>query len=269
MKTALRSSNRRASGEGDDTELVMSDPRMMWIEARMISWLRIRSVDFRTAIADDDQRIALTSFLDIENEKMLFTSHHPTTGVLFSLLPLSQSLPSRKVTVFMRMSRDKITMENIHLMIAILDVATLPLQGIKTLMEDVQSPLIESFYPTRNATACAGVRRELLTRIRKLCSAVHMKMGEQQNLCNLALPPSELTSRNVSELYLTKCAATNDRVHELELLVQKWSYQCKSVLGEEPTEALAGCMELVAFWDRKVKGLTHMFKQIHSETAES
>ena len=236
-------------GVGDEE----TDPRLSWLETRVLSSLKCKPVDWKKFINSESIDV-ITQFLDQESlvTRVCFICHNgPNLSAQFTPPPQ----PKKKLMYFLKPKLQHVTMENIDQLI-VGDLSPAVLEQLSTLGSEVFLPLISS--PANQEGLPDIVAKGVLDSFHQLMASTYVTIGQTKGRTLLPLPSIDETPGHDRE-----------RVHVLESAVVMWSNQIKNVLRMDPEASMKkgdnpGPLVELTFWESRAANLNSIRAQISS-----
>lgn len=252
----------------NDKEEVPTDKRVVWLEARLSNALKLKPVDSKKFLDNEENRSQISEFLDTADARHLYV-YQNTAGMFVSRIEPPDGL-KKKGFYFAKLKREKIADEpHMRQGIAFGDLWPDSLAGLNILARNVYTPIIKG--DKRNITKVPDLAvNELLTDTNGLLAQFLVTLGLSQGKTLLPMPPVTLPSR------IDEKSCDKETLYLLESAIVSWSSQIKAAMTSSPemleeeattTGNYPRPLDEVNFWKSKAENLTGLEDQLYSVKA--
>jgi dynein heavy chain len=221
-----------------------ADPRMTWVEERVVQTLKMKGDKFKKMVQTEDAQ-PLRNFIEDSDCMTVFFVDGAKEMYSHKLPPAN----TKKKVMFMLKPLDdmKLTKENMD-SVVVGDMSPKLLDNMLAVFQEVYLPLLSN---TKNQYGWPEmVSREVLEQFHRNVASVYVALGQSMGETLLPLPPGDM-------LAVDRAPKTDkDRVHVLETAVVTWTAQIKGVLKTDAEDSLKRA-EAEQIYQGSLEGVRH------------
>eukprot|EP00667_Euglena_gracilis_P000150 EG_transcript_150 len=242
-------------GKKDKEDGAPVDKRIAWMEQKISGSLKIKAMDMKKFLENEDVRAQFSEFLDTADSRTLFIVQTPGQPLVARTTPPEEF--KRKIVYFLKLTREKVSPENIVKIVSFGDMTPPAIDFLEVLANEVFLKLLthpESMSKMNDVTV-----KEMLHRYHRFLAQIQVTIGLTKGKTILPIPQ------------IDKNAKAKDVVHLLESTVVEWTAQIKTVLAQDPEQELnsgshPGPLVEVSFWTDRAANLDNLEEQIHTRS---
>eukprot|EP00906_Rhabdomonas_costata_P031047 RCo043883 len=232
------------------------DKRIQWMELRITTALRMKAMEMKKFLDNEEVRAVFADFLDTVDCAQLFITQNPGQPLQASTKPPTEV--KRKMFYFVKAVREKISADNIAKQVLYGDLSASSLESLHLVATEVYAPLFGN--PANLSKLPEVVTKEMLERYERFKAQIQVMIGLTKGKTLLPLPTIDSKHKSLD---------SKEIVHALESAVVQWTNQIKKVLKQDPEELLnqgkhPGPLVECEFWKNKAANLENLEEQLHS-----
>ncbi|CCW66761.1 unnamed protein product [Phytomonas sp. Hart1] len=248
-----------------DKEEAPTDKRVIWLEQRINTALRLKAIDSKKFLDNEENRAQINEFLDVSDAQHLYV-YQVTGGTLIARNDAPEEI-KKKGMYFSKMKREKITDDN-HMkdVITFGDLTPDTISSINTFTCDVYASILKA--DKRNMSTIPDVAvDELMSDTNDLIGKLLVTLGLSQGKTLLPVPDVELSE------CIDGTPIDRELLYTLENSIVAWSSQIKEAISSSPEELEAAAtrtghypspVDEITFWKNKSENLTNLEDQLYS-----
>ena len=246
-----------------------TDPRILWIEARVCGLLRCKTELFQKLCASEEDGDKIRSFV---NDKSTLQIFFYGGGKELTVASTIDSKQRKKVVYVQKVDGEADLKPNevdkLHDLLIVGDLNGPVLESFNRMLRNVYYPIIAN--PRQGAGLSEVASKALADDYQKTLAALVVAIGQTKGKTLLPLPPSTGDSSASKGAMASgeRDRQDKDRVHVLETAVVQWTERINTALSKNPESVFAngehpGPLVGVQFWQAKMDDLGDILSQLH------
>lgn len=252
----------------NDKDEAPADKRVVWLEGRVSNALKLKPVDSKKFLDNEENRSQMSEFLDTADARHLYV-YQNSAGMYVSRIEPPEGL-KKKGVYFAKLKREKVTDENyMRDNVAFGDISADTLDGLNKVVRDVYAPIIKGDKRNINKVPDLAVN-ELLSDTNDLMAQFLVTLGLVEGKTLLPMPPVNLPNR------IDEKVCDKETLYLLETSIVSWSSQIKAAIALSPevleeegttTGKYPRPQDEINFWKKKADNLAGLEEQLYSTKA--